>query len=420
MKQHPTHLGIFGGTPLFNEPLVVGRPDMSSRNAMLERISDVLKSGWLTNNGPVVQEFESAICDQTGAAHCVAVCNGTMALQIMAKACGLTGEVILPAFTYIATAHALEWIGLTPIFADVDPATHTIDVDSVRRCITPQTSAILGVHIWGNPCDVDALQQLANEHHLRLMFDACHAFGCRRHGQAVGTFGEAEAFSFHATKFVHSLEGGAILTQSDELAARMRLMRNFGITGLDTIESCGINGKLSEVSAAAGLTSLATTDERMLHNRNLQRTYTSALQNCPGLDMLSITADQGGNSQYAVAQVDTNRFGLNRDQLLRVLRAEGIFARSYFVPGCHRAAPYASSRAHTPVSLPNTEAILSSVMQLPTGPAVPTGTAARVAEFLIWVQRNSHAICDRLDSAAPQSNHSADPAFNIPALPLAG
>jgi len=420
MKQHLNQLAIFGGPPLFATPLVVGQPDLSAPDRMLQRIQDVLNSGWITNNGPLVQQFEHEICRITGANHCVAVCNGTMALQIMAKAGGLTGEVIMPAFTFIATAHAMEWIGLKPVFADVDPATHTLDKESVRNCVTSDTSAILGVHLWGNPCDVDGLQKVADEFNLKLLFDACHAFGSRDRGRAIGTLGDAAAFSFHATKFVHSLEGGAILTQSAELADQMRLMRNFGITGLDSIESAGINGKLNDVAAAVGLTSLEFTAERIQHNRTLQLTYQSQLANCPGLRMLENTADNGGNGQYAVVLVDETEFGLSRDTLLQILRAEGVFARSYFVPGCHRAVPYASSEAHCPVPLTTTNSILESVLQLPVGPMVSLRTVGRIAGCLHWIQQHTSLIQQRLSTGVPVTSHPDDPATTSTSLPLAG
>jgi len=420
MRTQINHLALFGGESLFPNPLVVGQPDMSAQSQMLNTIQQVLSSGLLTNDGPLVKQFEARICDMTDVAHCVAVCNGTMALQIMAKACGLHGEVILPALTYIATAHALEWIGLKPIFADVDPQTHTLDVESVRRCITPQTSAILGVHLWGNPCDIDSLQQLADEHQLQLLFDACHAFGCRHNGQSIGSFGIAEAFSFHATKFVHSLEGGAILTQSAELADRMRLMRNFGITGLSTVESVGINGKLNEVSAGVGLTSLDMISDRMQHNQVLQLTYREQLDDCPGIHVLPITADDGGNGQYAVLIVDSADYGMNRDNLLQVLRAEGIFARSYFVPGCHRSMPYAKSQAHTPVPLPATESILDSILQLPVGPTMSVTSVNQVCQLLKRIRNKSHLIADRIRSGIPVFSHVNDPAAIPSPLPLAG
>lgn len=420
MKQQISQLAVFGGTPLFERPLTVGQPDTAARLDMLLRIQQVLESGWLTNNGPVVRHFEAEVCRITEVDHCVAVCNGTMALQVMAKACGLTGEVIVPAMTYIATAHALEWIGLKPVFADVDPTNHTLDAESVRQCITPQTSAILGVHLWGNPCDIDQLQQLADDHHLQLLFDASHAFGCRHHGQSIGSFGQAEAFSFHATKFVHSVEGGAILTQSAELAERMRLLRNFGITGLNTVESPGINGKLSEVSAAIGITSLESMAQRMQHNRTLQSTYRNQVADCPGITHLPITADNGGNGQYVVLLIDQTCFGLERDRVLQLLRAEGVFARSYFVPGCHRSVPYSDSHDDLQTPLPATESILGSILQCPVGPHVSVDSVARICELLKWAGSNAEAINERFRSGWPAASHSADPATPPVSLPLAG
>lgn len=420
MTRQITQLGLFGAAPLFRQPLQVGQPDTSSAARMLERIQQVIASGLLTNDGPLVRQFERKICEITGAAHCVAVCNGTMALQIMAKACGLSGEVILPALTYIATAHALEWIGLRPVFADVNPHTHTLNVDSVRLCITRRTSAILGVHLWGNPCDTEALQQLADEHHLQLLFDACHAFGCRHRGRSIGTFGAAEAFSFHATKFVHSLEGGAIVTQSDMLAERMRLLRNFGITGLNSVDSVGINGKLNDVSAAVGLTSLESVSERMQHNRGLHATYRDHLADCPGISVLPVTADDGGNGQYVVLLVDEPRFGMHRDALLQLLRADGVFARSYFVPGCHRAMPYASAPGHQPVPLSSTESILDRILQLPVGSTISIDSVRQICGLLRWVSQNAAAIEERRLAGWPVCSHPLDPAAVPRNLPLAG
>jgi dTDP-4-amino-4,6-dideoxygalactose transaminase len=420
MKQHLHQLAIFGGAPLFSTPLVVGQPDLSESDPILERIQGVLASGWITNNGPLVKQFENQVCTLTGANHCVAVSSGTMALQIMAKACGLKGEVIMPALTFIATPHAMEWIGLKPVFADVSPETHTLDVESVRKCITPETSAILGVHLWGNPCDVDGLQEVADEYNVKLLFDACHAFGCRNQGRSIGTFGDAEAFSFHATKFVHSLEGGAILTQSAELADRMNLMRNFGITGLSTVESPGINGKLNEVAAAVGLTSLERMSERIQHNRMLQLAYRSQLATCRGLRLLDNTADDGGNGQYAVVLVDSADFGMSRDALLQILRAEGVFARSYFVPGCHRSTPYASSETHSPVPLTTTDSVLESVLQLPVGPTVSLRAASQITRYLHSINRHASAIQDRLNAGVPVASHPNDPASVSTPLPLAG
>ncbi|MDG1895665.1 MAG: DegT/DnrJ/EryC1/StrS family aminotransferase [Fuerstiella sp.] len=200
MKQHVKDLAVFGGSILFEKPLAVGRPNALDRDDFLRRISDVLDSGQLTNDGPQVKSFEEMVRRVTGTRHAIAVCNGTMALQIMAMACELSGEVIVPAMTFIGTAHALTWVRLKPIFADVERNTHTLDVNSVEACITPRTSAILGVHLWGNPCDVDRLRSVARSHGLPWLFDASHAFGCKLRGVPVGGRGDAEAFKPYTSR----------------------------------------------------------------------------------------------------------------------------------------------------------------------------------------------------------------------------
>ena len=204
------------------------------------------------------------------------------------RALDLRGEVIVPAFTFIATAHALQWQQITPVFADVDPQTHLIDPSSAACLVTPRTSAILGVHTWGRCCDVEALSRLAARHRLHLLFDAAHAFGCGQDGRLVGSFGELEVFSFHATKFVNSLEGGAIVTNNDELAQKMRLMKNFGFLGYDNVGTIGTNGKMNEFSAAMGITSIESMDAFVTANRRNYERYTEELSAVPGVRVLPV------------------------------------------------------------------------------------------------------------------------------------
>ena len=176
----------------------------------------MLDRRWLSNNGVFVRDFERQIADYLGVKHCIAVCNGTIALELAIRALELKGEVIIPSFTFIATAHALQWQEITPVFCDIDPKTHTLNPWRVESLITPRTSGIIGVHVWGQPCDVETLTEIANKHHLKLMFDASHAFGCSHGRTMIGNFGSAEVFSFHATKFINAFEGGAIVTNDDE------------------------------------------------------------------------------------------------------------------------------------------------------------------------------------------------------------
>ena len=225
MKKIIDDLAIFGGTPAFEEVLHVGRPNIGDRESLFIRLNDLLDRKWLTNNGPYVREFEQSVADLIGVKHCIAMCNGTVALEIAIRALGLTGEVIIPSFTFVATAHALQWQEITPVFCDIAPHTHHLDPARIEAMITPRTTGIIGVHLWGQACDVEALTEIAHKHQLKLLFDAAHAFNCSYQGHLIGGFGDAEVFSFHATKFFNTFEGGAITTNNDELAAKIRLMK---------------------------------------------------------------------------------------------------------------------------------------------------------------------------------------------------
>ena len=253
LKSAANELAIMGGHPAFHKPVHVGRPSIRNREGLQQRIDDMLDRQWLSNHGPLVQEFERAVQDLLGVRHCVVTCNGTLALEVAIRALGMKGEVIVPSFTFIATVHALQWQEITPIFCDIDPHTHNLDPTCVKRLLTPRTTGIVGVHTWGRPCQTDALADIARENGLRLLFDASHAFGCSHGGQMIGRFGDAEVFSFHATKFVNTFEGGAIVTDNDDLAEKVRLMTNFGFSGPDKVIYLETNAKMSEVCAAMGL-----------------------------------------------------------------------------------------------------------------------------------------------------------------------
>lgn len=412
MKTSAFELAVFGGSPLFARPLHVGQPVLLNPQEMLTDFDRVLHSGQLTNNGPRLKDFEAAVCRVTATRHCIATCNATIALQIAARALKLTGEVIMPAFTFIATAHAMEWIGLEPVFADVDAHTHTLNPDSVASCITSRTSAVLPVHLWGHVCRTDELRTLCVSRGLRLLYDSSHAFGCQHNGIPVGSFGDAEVFSFHATKFVHAFEGGAIVTNDDQLAERCRRLRAFGICGLTEISDVGTNGKMHELSAVAGLHSIATMSQRIVANAEHRQTYAGQCHEVPGLSLLSIPDGDVSNGQYLVVEVDETVLGLTRDQLVSILRAEGVFARSYFSPGCHRAEPYRSAVfRHVRVPLPVTESLASSVLQLPTGPSVSTNDILTMGRLLKFIHRCSSDIRQMwVASEGRQGFHAADPA----------
>jgi len=359
-------LAINGAPPAFNQPLHVGRPNIGSREAFMKLAGEMFDRRWLTNNGPLVQEFEQRVASYHGVKHCVAMCNGTIALEIAIRALNLAGEVIVPSYTFIATAHALSWQGITPVFADIDTHTHNLDPEAVRRMITPRTTGIIGVHLWGRAAPVEALQQIADEHGLELMFDAAHAFGCSHGGKMIGNFGACEVLSFHATKFFNTFEGGAVLTNDNALAEKMRLMRNFGFAGLDNVIHPGTNGKMIEIAAAMGLVNLDAIDSVIEANRNNHHTYRQQLDGLPGIRLLAFDETERNNYQYVVMEVGTE-CTVSRDRIIEALHAENILARKYFWPGCHNMKPYRELYPNAGLVLPNTQRVAERVVVLPTG-----------------------------------------------------
>lgn len=403
MKSGLEELAILGGTPAFAEKLHVGRPNVGDRERLLARINDIYDRRWLTNGGPYVQEFERRVAELAGVRHCIAMCNATVALEIALRALSMKGEVIVPSFTFIATAHAVQWQEITPVFCDVDPITHTIDPRRVEELITPRTTGIIGVHLWGGVCDVDALGEIAARRNLKLLFDSAHAFGCSYKGRMVGGFGDAEVFSFHATKFLNSSEGGAVVTNDDELAVKIRLMKNFGFTTYDNVEYIGINGKMSEMCAAMGVTNLESMDEFVAVNRRNYLQYRQGFEGVPGVRLLPYDESERCNYQYVVLEIDETVTGISRDELQKVLWAENVLARRYFFPGCHRAEPYRSQFPEISESLPVTERLCASVLTLPTGTAIAGDDVNRICELIKFVIAHADEIRARLNAQAANS-----------------
>jgi dTDP-4-amino-4,6-dideoxygalactose transaminase len=393
------NLAIFGGTPTFKDKLHVGRPNIGNRDRLLARINDILDRRWLTNNGIYVQEFEQRIAQLIGVKHCIATCNATIALEIVIRAAGLKGEVIVPSFTFVATAHALQWQEITPIFCDVDPHTHNIDPLQIEEKITPRTTGIMGVHLWGRPCNIEVLSKIAQAHNLKLIFDASHAFGSSFKGQMLGNFGDAEIFSFHATKFLNAFEGGAIVTNNDELAAKIRLMKNFGFAGNDNVIHVGTNGKMNETSAAMGLTGLESLSEFIEINYQNYKSYQRELTGVVGVKLASYDEDEKCNYQYIVLEIDEHRSGITRDKLIKVLSAENIMARRYFYPGCHNMEPYRSYFPHNKKLLPETDKLCLKVMSLPTGTAVNLDDIKKICDVIKLTIENRHCFTDKKDSS---------------------
>lgn len=362
--------------------IVVGRPNIGNQKQFLRRVRDILSSRWLSNNGRYLVEFEKRISEITGTDHCIAVCNATVGIQIAVQALELTGEVILPSYTFVATAHALQWQGLKPVFADINPATHNLSPEAVARAVTPKTSAILGVHLWGRPCETEEIEAIGRDHDLKVLYDAAHAFGCSHLGRPVGGFGSCEVFSFHATKFINSFEGGAVTTNDPKLAEKLRLIRNFGFTDYDHVETLGINAKMSEVCAAMGISNLESIKEIIAINRRNYDLYSEGLGGVGGVSVLPYDLTQRNNFQYVVLEVDPDVCAKSRDEVVQALHEEGIIARKYFWPGCHRMEPYRTLDPDSKNRLPVTERIAAKVVVLPTGQTVSKKCVRRICGII--------------------------------------
>jgi dTDP-4-amino-4,6-dideoxygalactose transaminase/SAM-dependent methyltransferase len=395
-KRRWEDLAIFGGAPQFAERVYVGRPNIGNRDRFLTRVDDVISRRWLSNNGPCVQDFERRIADLLGVRNCVAVVNGTVGLEIAARTLGLTGEVIVPSFTFIATAHALRWLGITPVFCDVAPQTHNIDPTQIEPLITSRTTGIMGVHLWGRPCEVDRLEALAARYGLALLFDAAHAFACSAAGTMIGNFGQLEVFSFHATKVLHTFEGGAIVTNNEALAQRLRAMRAFALSGREEAIGVGTNGKMNEVCAAMGLTGLESLEEFVAANYLNYKRYQSDLEDIPGVKLSLFDEHQKCNYHYIVVEIDESVTHLGRDQALAILEAENVVARRYFYPGCHRMEPYRSDSPEAFWRLPVTDTLARRVLILPTGTAIGPEQVSGVCEILRLAVAHGAEVSERL------------------------
>lgn len=332
-------------------------PDIRTYNRFLER---AYSSGWITNAGPLVQELEDKLRSRSGVRHLILVSNGSLALQVAYRALALSGEVITTPFSFVATTSTLVWEGLKPVFADIDPHSLNLDPDNVARCINDQTSAILPVHVYGNPCAVDAFGALAKRHGLKLVYDAAHAFGVEVNGKGVLCQGDISTISFHATKLFHTVEGGALTTDSDEIAERIRLLINFGITGPTRIDALGINAKMNEFQAAMGLAVLEDMD-RIIEQR--QDIYTRYERGLNGAVMMPALHD-GATRNHAYLPL-VFRSSDERASVESALKAQQIIPRRYFYPSLN-TLPYLEGANACPIS----EDIVERILCLPIYPGL--------------------------------------------------
>jgi dTDP-4-amino-4,6-dideoxygalactose transaminase len=391
-KPGVSDFALLGGERTFATNIPVGQLYFPSWERYQAMMRSIFEREYYTNHGPLVQELEARLEDLLGARHVLTVSNATVGLYLVAQALGLQGKVMVPAFTFIATAQAMSWAGLDLVFCDVDRDTHQISALSADRAFDRAVEAVVGVNLWGGSCDPSSLEAWAEERDCEIFFDSAQAFGCATEEGPIGRFGRAEVFSFHATKIVSATEGGCISTDDDDLAERIRNMRsNYGIRDAREVPLI-INARMSEAQAAVALLSLDDFREIRAHNERLDHVYRDCLATLPGLSVLDPASVITTNTQYLVCEVANEEFGLSRDVLLSILKSEGVAARRYCFPGVHRSLPYSTTQPQYRDALPNTDAICANVLQLPLGARVTADDAARIADLVRDAHEHAPAI----------------------------
>lgn len=383
---------LFGAAPTFEHPLPVGQLYFPAWERYESAFRGIFERQYYTNHGPLAAQLETRLQDFLGVRHVICVSNATIGLMMAAEAMQLRGKVILPAFTFVASAQSLSWTGLEPVFCDADPRTGQIDLTQIEALIDDEVSAIMGVNLWGGACDPLALEALARKHGLQLYFDSAHAFGCAVSDRKIGNFGQLEVFSFHATKILSACEGGCISTNDDELAARLRNIRSSYGAGHAVPVVKTSNGRMSEAQAAVALMSLEDFPANQQNNAMQFRAYAEGLRDIPGITLTQPGGVSFSNYQYLVCSIDSDQFGLTRDRIMELLKAENVLARRYFYPGIHRCIPYAEQFPAFQTRLPQTDALCASSMQLPIGALLTLEDIARICQLLARAQRDANAI----------------------------
>lgn len=385
-----SHSTVVQARPVFEERLSIVSPEGLPGKEFLRDVEKILVSGRLTN-GAFVREFEAAAAAYLGVPHCVAVSSCSVGLALTLRALGLHGEVILPSFTFHATAHCALWNSLEPVFADCDPSTFCILPGAVRAQISAKTAAILAVHVFGHPAPVSELDEIAAQYNLRVIYDAAHAFGSKIHETHVGSSGAAEVFSFSPTKLVVAGEGGLITTRDGVLAERLRAARNYGDTGNYDPELPGLNGRMSEFHAALALRGLDSLEARIARRNQIRIRYEERLGRIPGLRFQKTSAHHRSTCKDFCVLVDEAEFGCSRDQLFRSLMGANIEVKRYFWPPVHRQKIYREIWDKRP--LPITDCVSERILNLPIYSSLQDSDVEKICDAIL--ELHEHSISSR-------------------------
>lgn len=345
-------------------PIYVVRPELPPLDALIPYLQEIWDSRILTNNGPFHQQLEQALCDYLETPFISLFSSGTMALMAAVKAMEIKGEVITTPYSFVATSHALMWLGIKPVFVDIDSKTLNLDPARIEDAITPRTTAIMPVHCYGRPCAVEAIHDIARQYDLRVIYDAAHAFGERYQGSSLLNYGDLSVLSFHATKIFNVFEGGAIVSHDADTKRKIDRLKNFGIADEVTVETCGVNGKMSEFNAALGLLQLQYIENALALRRRANERYLAALKGVPGIVCVNAGHDRSANGAYFPVLV-TPDYPISRDALYEKLLKSGIHARRYFYPLISEYPMYCNLPSAVSQNLPVAHQVAKQVICLP-------------------------------------------------------
>lgn len=355
-------------------------PDLEEYNALLK---DIWNRKWITNNGYYHQQLEKALAEYLGVEYISLFTNGTLPLITALQALRIQGEVITTPYSFVATTHAIWWNGLTPVFVDIDPCTGNIDPDKIEAAITPRTTAIMPVHVYGKPCDVECIDAIAKKYNLRVIYDAAHAFGVKKDGVSVLQYGDMSTLSFHATKVYNTIEGGALICRSKEMKEHIDNLKNFGFRGETTVVAPGINSKMDEMRAVYGLLNLKQVDAAIEARRQVAIRYREALRGVEGITFFDDMPGVWHNYSYFPIFVDEEKYGMSRDALYEKMKTQNVLGRRYFYPLISTFSPYDKYASATPANLPNAHKLADSVICLPMHHALSEENVERVINSIL-------------------------------------
>lgn len=361
----------------------VTSPLLPDLKEFIPYLEDIWERQWLTNNGHYHHELEQALCDYLKVPYISLFTNGTLPLMAALQALRITGEVITTPYSFVATTHSLWWNGIKTVFVDVDPITGNLDPDKIEAAITPKTTAIMPVHVYGNPCDTERIQAIADKYGLKVIYDAAHAFGVEVKGESVLNAGDLSTLSFHATKVFNTIEGGALICQDKEMKQRIDYLKNFGFAGETTVVAPGINGKMDELRSAYGLLNLKQVDKAISQRKQIAEAYREGLRNIKGIRVIEDLADVHSNYAYFPIFVDAEVYGMSRDELYFKMREEGVFARRYFYPLISEFSTYRGLPSATKENLPVAHELAEAVICLPMYHSLTLNDAKRIIESIV-------------------------------------